>query len=360
MAGEQILESSKITKIEATMGGYNVTLDTGVTIPISKKAMWSWGRIQTGRKNFDQLFESARENHLKELETTIIDERIRKLQAGKLAIADAFGKVGVEQTEKIDNQKPTQMFIVGQVLHTIATPRHSVLDPDTVFEIGKQVFSQLNIQPWDTHKRVIASRQLVGIFDRYEGMKLGITFNAGDILTTYAISIGQMVELEVCTNPLIWARGMFSSLIKIGGSQLEWRAKMLRLTGIENTDILKEKITTLAQEVMSGKKGLAEVIESSKQKPIVIEQAQIILGAFCKSYGIGQKIQEDIIGDFKDSNGKSLFDLAQSTSHISWSSERFNKDAIKAPGILAAISAALTSIRDPQEMYTTCLARVQH
>lgn len=341
--------------------GYNVTFSDGTAGKLSKKAMWSWGRIQGGRKAFDETVKSIKEDCLLQWTNGEMENATTKqqIQASKIAIMGAFGQVRGAIREDHLEERPVQAFIdtlkMRPVVVSIATRIHSILSRETVMEIGNKVFEEQGISEYSTHSGVVRPDQLLGLYDKSsidahgDQMNIGINFSAGDIYTQRAIFVGQMIELQVCTNPIIWARRMLSAYLS--GTRLSWHARILRLTQIESEGILKTRIETLVKEVQSGKRGLVQLVRDSRQKFISGAMADAIIRAIGGSYGIGKKVTNEIWEEFMESNGKSLYDLAQATSHISWSSQQFRADVKVARNILTGISAVLLTIDDPKKAY---------
>ena len=352
----EVIQKAKIVAIDfdAARNSYLVTLDNGEQYSLSKKALWSWGRIQDGRKRFDVRVKDRKGELLAEL--TAEGKEISKrdeIWASRKAAVDVFSYVWSLHREK---QRSFQAIVSEDILVSVATFRHVLLDPEVVRRVGEKVFSSLDIEPYDKHEHMWLPNQILGTYKHVEDMKLGVNFSPGDIYTTHAIFIGQWIELEVCTNPIQWLRGMLSTYLM--GARIGWKARILRLQKIQDEQVLEARITQLVKEVQGGERGLLGTINASKTKLITLANAETIIEAFSSSYGIGSKIQTEVLEEFKEANGKSLYDLAQATSLISWSSEQFRKDAAQARARLSAIAAVLTVIKDPQATYQLCKQRL--
>jgi len=360
MENAKIIETAKIVEISGdSKSGYFVRLDNGKTYDLSKKALWSWGRLQEGHKPFDQR---VRDNYAALLDEEGLDPdnvpKPEQIRLKRMASAQAFADVYEALQKQKSFQAITKQSRNGEPeLFSVATSKHILLDPARVMEIGKKVFSSLGIQEYDRHSGVIQADQLAGLYDKSNGLNLGLSFSSGNIYTQNAITISQMIELEVCTNPLIWLRGMLKTFM--AGKRLEWRARMLRLEAIQDEKVLEKRIIATVEDVRSGEKGLLGIIESSKRKLLTKDVAETILKAFSSSYGIGESIQGEVMSEYKESNGASLYDLAQATSHIAWSSQGFREDATRARSSLTGIAAVLTTIEDPQKTYQVCKQRLE-
>lgn len=357
----KIIEKSKIVGIDAADNGsgYLVRLDNGETYRLGKKALWSWGRLQDGRKRFDKRvidnYNGLLQGEGLTQETAPKSDQIRlRRQASSVSFAEVYGA--------LDEQRGFQAIIKASrngtpQLFSVASFKHIMLDPKRVMEIGDKVFSSLGISEYDRHSGVVQADQLLGVYGEHNGLNLGISFSAGNIYTQYAISISQMIELQVCTNPLVWLRGMLSSYIK--GSRIQWRTRILRLTTIKDEKVLERRLIQTVKDVQSGEKGLLTVIRASKTKLITSKMGETILKAFCGSYGIGEGIQGQVMNEYNESSSKSLYDLAQATSHIAWSSTGFRQDAKRARSTLTGIAAVLTTIQDPKGTYELCKQRLE-
>lgn len=64
------------------------------------------------------------------------------------------------------------------------------------------------------------------------------------------------------------------------------------------------------------------------------------------------------MSEYQESSGSNLYDLAQATSHIAWSSEGFRQGAKRARSVLTGIAAVLTAIQDPKATYEVCKQRL--
>lgn len=352
----EVIQKAKIVAIDfdQARNSYLVTLDNGERYRLSKKALWSWGRIQDGRKSFDVRVKDRKGELLAELTAEGRDISKRdEIQASRKAAVDVFGEVWPVHKDK---QRVFQAIVKKDVLISVATFKHVLLDPEVVRRIGDKVFSSLDIEPWDKHSHMWLPNQILGTYKKVEDMKLGINFSAGDIYTTYAIYIGQWIELLVCTNPIQWLRGMLSTYLM--GTKIGWKARILRLQKVLDEKVLEARITQLVKDVQGNERGLLATMKASKTKLITPEMAEVMLKAFSSSYGIGSKIQTEALEEFKEANGKSLYDLAQATSMISWSSVKFRQDASHARARLSAIAAVLTVIKDPKETYELCKTRL--
>lgn len=360
MKNPEIIESAKIAEISGdSKSGYFVRLDNGKTYDLSKKALWSWGRLQEGHKPFDQR---VKDNYAALLEEERLDpDNVPKndqIRLKRMASAQAFADVYEALQQQKSFQAITKQSRNGEPeLFSVATFKHVLIDPARVMEIGKKAFSSLGLKDYDRHSSVIQADQLAGLYGEHNGLNLGLSFSAGNIYTQNAITISQMIELQVCTNPLIWLRGMLKTFM--AGKRLEWRARMLRLEAIQDEKVLERRIIATVEDVRSGEKGLLAVIESSKKKLLTKDVAETILKAFSSSYGIGEGIQGEILSEYKESNGATLYDLAQATSHIAWSSQGFREDATRARSSLTGIAAVLTTVEDPQKVYQVCKQRLE-
>lgn len=360
MKNGNVIKSAQITEITTAPDGkgYLVRLDNGKTYTLGKKALWGWGRLQEGRKSFDQRVQDAYAQMLKNegLDSETI-QKADQIRLKRAASTEAFGEVYLDMKE----QRPFQA-IIGWTrrgdpqLFSVASFKHVLLDPERVMELGKKVFSSLGVNEYDRHSGVVRADQLLGLYGEHNGLNLGLSFSAGNIYTQHAIAISQMVELEVCTNPLLWLGNMLSSYIK--GARIEWRTRILRLTKIGDEKVLESRLIETVKDVQSGEKGLLKVIEGSKRKGITSLMGETILKAFSSSYGIGEAVQGEIMSEYQESNGASLYDLAQATSHIAWSSEGFRKDATRARSVLTGIAAVLTTIQDPKATFEVCKERL--
>jgi len=361
MEKNSVIERAKIVEITADPDGtsYLVHLDNGNTYKLGKKALWGWGRLQEGRNAFDKRVADTYAQFLKNkgLDPATIPKK-EQIRLKRMASSEAFGEVWLGLEEQREFQAITSQARDGAPqLFSVATFRHILLDPKRVMEIGKTVFSSQGIQPYDRHENILQAGQLLGLYGEHNGLNLGLSFSAGDIHTQHAIAISQMIELQVCTNPLVWLRGMLSTFIK--GSRIEWKVRILRLEGIGDEKVLEKRIIETVEDVKSGEKGLLAVIQKSKTKLVTKDVAETILKAFSSSYGIGEGIQDEIMNEYKEANGKSLYDLAQATSQIAWSSQGFREDAFRARSSLTGIAAVMTTIEDPQATYQVCKQRLE-
>jgi hypothetical protein len=361
----KIIEEAKIVSIDTDEKGYLVRLDNGESYRLGKKALWSWGRLQEGRKRFDERVIGNYNSLLKgeglTPETATRKDQIRlKRRASSVSFTEVYGDLkkqrGFQAIIKDSRNGTPQLF-------SVASFKHIMLDPDRVKEIGAKVFSSLGINEYERHSGVVRADQLLGLYDKTNGVNLGLSFSAGNIYTQFAISISQMIELQICTNPLVWIRGMLSTYIaKSAGemhSKLEWRTRILRLTTIRDEKVLERRLTQTVKDVKSGEKGLMSVLKASKKKRLTSKMAETILKAFCGSYGIGETVQGEIMSEYKESNSTSVYDLAQATSHIAWSSTGFRQDAKRARSTLTGIAAVLTTLKDPKETYQVCKQRLE-
>jgi len=361
MEKANVIGKAKIVEIKTDPAGkgYLVRLDNGETYQLGKKALWGWGRLQEGRLAFDKRVQGVYQQFLKNegltLDTVPKKEQIR---LRRMASTQAFGEVYLGMKKQRSFQAITSWTRRGDPqLFSVATFRHILLDPKRVMEIGKTVFSSQGIQPYERHKNIFQPQQLLGLYGEHNGLNLGLSFSAGDIHTQHAIAISQMIELQVCTNPLVWLRGMLSTFIK--GRRIEWKVRILRLEGIGDEKVLEDRIIATVKDVQSGEKGLLAVIQRSKTKLIAENVAETILKAFSSSYGIGEGIQGEVMKEYKEANGKSLYDLAQATSMIAWNSQGFREDAFRARSSLTGIAAVITTIEDPQATYQVCRQRLE-
>jgi len=354
----KVIKKARIVAIDYDPRGfYWVTLDNGERFKLSKKALWSWGRIQHGRKNFDYLVKSGKQAELERLAAKGVEKtRKEEISASRLAALATFRAVWDMLDKR--RQRRFQAIVKGDVLVSVTTWRHVLVDPQLVRRIAEKVFRDMGIEFWDKHRHMWLPNQILGTYKRVEDMKLGVNFSQGDITTHFAIFIGQWIELEVCTNPIQWLRGMLSSYIKLAGAEIGWKARILRVTKVADEKVLESRVRELIKDVKSGEKGLLGTIKASKRKLITPEMAEIMLKAFSKSYGIGEKIQTEVLEEFRESNGKSLYDLAQATSYISWSSQKFRLGAKQARARLSAIAAVMTVLKDPAKTVELCKARL--
>lgn len=365
----QVIQQAKIVEIAEGEKGYLVRLDNGESYKVGKKALWGWGRMQEGRKTFDQHVKTIYEELVKEAGFDLSDvPKAAQINLKRMASARAFGEVYAGLPNLEDAQRPFQAIVKtkkdgSKALLSVASFKHVLVDPARVKEIGENVFSSLGVEPWFKHPSVIRADQLLGVYGESNGLNLGLSFSSGNIYTQHAINISQMIELQICTNPLVWIRDMLSTYIARSEaeahSRLEWRTRILRLEGIKDEKVLEQRLVATVRDVQSGEKGLLAIIRGSKKKLLDGDQAETILKAFSSSYGIGARVQGEILNDYQESNGKSLYDLAQSTSLMAWNSSKMREDATRARSTLTGIAAVLTTIRDVPGTYKLCKQRLE-
>lgn len=361
MENGQVIKRAQIKDISVTEDrqGYLVILDNGEAYTIGKKALWGWGRLQDGRKAFDQRVTAAYQQFLKnEGLTPKTASKEDQIRLKRMASAEAFGEVYLGMKEQRPFQAITKTKKDGSKhLFSVASFKHVLVDPEKVQQIAEKVFSSCGVEPWFKHPSVIKANQLLGTYGEHNGLNLGLSFSAGNIYTQHAISLSQMVELQVCTNPLVWLGGMLSSYLK--SARLEWRTRILRLERIQDEKVLEQRLIQTVQDVQSGEKGLIAVIQGSKKKQLEGDQAETILRAFSSSYGIGEKVQGDIMSEYQESQGKSLYDLAQATSLVAWNGDKFRQDSTRARSTLTGIAAVLTAVKDVPGTYQLCKQRLE-
>lgn len=264
-----------------------------------KRAMWSWLRLNYGRKTIDPVItetlttaeEAVREKHgYLESKWRYIPDFVRQeITLERSRALEGLFKIRVLSKEVYDQRK-LQYILEGQTVMAVASLDHLLIPPEEVYAVGKQIFAASGIQLKVPEHGI---HGLVGFIKEVQGLKFGLQFFGGNILTRQAIKVGCFVKVLMCTNPISW--------MGVSGF-MGWITKPDNYERVLRIKVRTELEPRITQAISGAQQQLADLegrIEHTKEVPLSSDAAKALTAAMGMSYGLGAKTIEQVLEGFE-------------------------------------------------------------
>jgi len=308
---------------------------SGEKIPVDvfdMRAAWSWLRLQAGRKIDNEIKEAIRREEQKR------KQRLDREERRKILMDFVASHIGGEQRE-------TQFILSSAMDETeikaVASLHHLLIAPEEVQAVAKNILSSANLS-------ILQEPALQGLVatqeGEYAGLKVGLHLDPGDILTRRAISVSSYVQTILCTNPLTWAGiGGFNRFGLEGG-------RYERILRIKKRAELEPRLIKAVESGVKNIEKLKSMVEYAKTNKVDPKEARVILTAFSKAYGIGDKVIVELIDRLKKED-KTTYGMAQAASWEARHGQAFKENVHHARQSMATVGAASLLIDEPAVTY---------
>jgi len=289
------------------------------------RAMWSWLRLHYTKR---------------------IDEEIQKAAKQMGAMATPIDRTAVleelilEHLVDARSQRSLQYIIMDGAIKAVATTKHLLIPPEEVEAVAYDVLKavQVNAEEDPDLKGLVATTDTVG------GLRYGFHIFPGDILTRRAVSVSAYVGVIMCLNPLTWAGiGNFG---RFGLSP-----KHERILRIQKKAELRPRLEAAVKGAGQEISALKKMVDYARTNRVDPREAQIILSAFSKSYGIGDKVIQELLGRL-ESEDRTTYGMSQAASYIARHGETWKKpkegQGEHARQSMAVVGAASLLVEDPK------------
>jgi len=310
--------------------------ETGEVIPMEfeGRAAWSWLRLQHGR-SIDAEIKAALGEKKKE------GERLAEL----MNFLDRSIPTSQRQTQFI--YETTEK---GTIVKAVASLDHLLIPPEEVERVAHEILADRQIR-----YNVDATLEGLVSVDPQEvaGLYVGFHLHPGDILTRTAISVSSYLYTIICTNPITWAGIGGFGRFGVDNKAQEFE-RVLRIQKKSELRPRLEKAIDETTKMMDRLKGMVDFAKTNNVDP---KEARIILGAFTKAYGLGDKVLTELLGRLRLED-KTTFGMAQAASYEARHGEAFREtpegQKPKARSSVATIGAAALTIQDPKDVAEKC------
>jgi len=286
------------------------------------RAMWSWLRLQRGRR-VDAEIKRAAEDMKTQDKTTVLEELI------------------LEHLIDTRDQRIVQYIIMDGEIKAVASTKHLLIPPEEVLQAANEVIHEYT--PLVTEQDPSLDGLIVTDENEYAGLYLGFHMDPGNILTRRAISVSSYIRTLICTNPLT-----FAGIGNFGRFGLEPRHE--RVLRIHKITELKPRIQAAITEAGGNVENLKKMVNHAKQNQVDPKEARIILSAFSKAYGIGDKVIQELLGRLQE-EPSTTYGMSQAASWIARHGESWKKpvagQAEHARQSMAVVGAASLLVEDP-------------
>jgi len=291
------------------------------------RAMWSWLRL----------------HHTKRIDQEIKDLAGKMNQRGpnlKLIYKPALEELILEHLVDDKAQRQIQYIIADGEIKAVATTKHLLIPPQEVEAVANEILQATRITvEEDPHlKGLVATTETVG------GLRYGFHVFPGDILTRRAISVSAYVGVIMCLNPLTWAGiGNFG---RFGLSP-----KHERILRIQKRSELRPRMEAAIKGAGQEISALRKMVDYARTNRVDPREAKIILSAFSKSYGIGDKVIQELLGRL-ESEDRTTYGMSQAASWVARHGESWKKpkegQEEHARQSMAVVGAASLLVEDPR------------
>jgi len=302
---------------------------------IHGRAAWSWLRLQAGRRIDDEIKQAIE-----------AEAQRRKMEVKDLPRDVRYDVVLGMLEQMLENtQRPVQYIIDGDYVKAVASTQHLLIPPEEVQAVANQILAERGGLKFKTDPIL---EGLVATDEKeVAGLYLGFHLHPGDILTRRAISVSSWIYTILCTNPLTWAGiGNFG---RFGiGSEHE------RVLRIQKKSELRPRLEKAIDEAAKNIDTLKQMVEYAKKNKVDPKEARVILTAFSKSYGIGDKVIQELL-ERLNVEDKTTWGMSQAASYVARHGENFRKtpegQKSRARQSMATVGAASLLIEDPSLTY---------
>jgi len=308
---------------------------SGEKIPVDvfdMRAAWSWLRLQAGRKIDDEIKAAIRKEGEKR------GYQLDRLQRRKILMDFVVSHISGEQRE-------TQFIILDdkgiREIKAVASLHHLLIPPEEVQAAAEKILSSAKLS-------ILQEPALQGLVSvqkgEYAGLKVGLHLDPGDILTRRAISVSSYVQTILCTNPLTWAGiGGFNRFGLKGG-------RYERILRIQKRSELEPRLLKAVDAGVKNIEKLKSMVEYARENRVPEHDARVILTAFSKAYGIGDKVIVELLQRLKEED-KTTYGMSQAASWEARHGQAFKENVHHARQSMATVGAASLLIDEPAVTY---------
>lgn len=287
------------------------------------RAMWSWLRLHYTKQIDEEIKKVAEQMGLKSKDRT-----------------PALQELILEHLIDSRKQREIQYIISDGKIKAVATTKHLLIPPEEVEAVAYEVLktSKLEVDRDPNLKGLISNTDTVG------GLRYGFHVFPGDILTRRAVSVSAYVGVIMCLNPLTWAGiGNFG--------RFGLAPKHERILRIQVKSELRPRLEAAVQGAGKEISALKKMVEYAKANKVDPREARIILSAFSKSYSIGDKVVQELLGRL-ESEDRTTYGMSQAASYVARHGESWKKpkegQEEHARQSMAVVGAATMLVKDPK------------
>lgn len=298
---------------------------------MSYRGLWSYLRLQLGKRRADRKINEAREPWKEQLENGDINHSQYK--------AEVFEEMK-NLIDEITNLRKVQFIMRNDVpgsIYATASTKHLLIPKEIVMDAFKRIVPESRYAA-DLGMATASLEQLGGLQEAFD---VQFQLDPGNILTRRAIRVGFGLRIKSCMNPLTFinAGGLdrFFDKPTFGYS----RGRVLR---IDRPQDLDTRIREAYEASKDSTDLLTNDIENAKNTPLELNQARVLGAAFPVAFGAGSRVVKQIQERYtlEDST---LWGLAMAVSYVARHGEK-RKDATSLSQNLANAAAGYLWIKD--------------
>jgi hypothetical protein len=236
---------------------------------------------------------------------------------------------------KAAQERPLQFIMSSGQVIGVATTKHLLIPPEQVYDAARQILGQ----PFEVQEGLHGQ---IYYLDGFAGIKTGVQIDGGDLTTRFAIRVGVFARVELCFNPLSW----------LGVSGLGRFAIPSDYERVLRIQKLNELFPRLKAAIVNAKGKLADLekrVEHTKRVSLSPTTANILNGAMCMAYGLGEKTIRQVMERYNQAEDKTQYGLAMAQSWTAQHGEHRKTpegQTCRVPQSLSTISGATLLIDD--------------
>lgn len=296
-----------------------------------KRAMWSYLRLTSGRSIDDKIKAELKQG--KDMKEVFED----MLQKG----ADIPSE---------ESPKTLQFIIEGGEVKAVATLKHLLIPPDTVYTTVRKVL-------YKTYRDDIPLRQedkikgATFIFKEIGGLQIGTHIDGGSLTTRFAIRVSAFVRVELCFNPLSFLGVSGLTRFGIGNGTYE------RVLRIQKITELPPRLLEAIKHAESKIGDIETRVKKAKEVSLSATTGIRIMGTMCMAYGLGGKVMNEVFRRWHYSEEPTQWGLAMAESATAQHGEHRKESKgreHRIPQSLSTISGATLLLDDIKTSETKC------
>jgi len=261
------------------------------------RAMWSYIRLQYGRKNGDIKIK----DHFEMIET---------MKNAKLSRAERRKEMQLLFADLVAQQKRArqmQFIFSGKRIMAVASLKHLLIPPSEVYSMATKILAVNYGKP-----QPINIHELSGLtFEVREvsGMKFGLQVYGGTITTRQAITITSWLRVQQCLNALSWLGIESFGSLGIGGAGYE------RILRIKRKEELEPRIRSGIEQALNKIGNIEKRVHVAEKVKLRQKEAKILMSAMGISYSLGVKTIRQVLERFAKER-KNQWGLSMASSWV--------------------------------------------
>ena len=338
---EVVVKNPEATVYTGVMPQWGSVLDdAGETLisfeNMSYRGLWSYLRLQLGKRKADKLINEVRAPWKESLEAGDIDQ-----PTYKMGVFDAMKDLLPE----ITNLRKIQFIMRDTNVYATASTKHLLVPKKLVEESFKRVIPTGSFEA-DLGMATASLAQLGGLQEAFE---VQFQMDPGNILTRKAIRVGFGLRIKSCFNPLTFINGGGLDRFFNKPTYGYTRGRVLR---VENKTNLDDRIREAYEASKDAVGQMKNDIQRAKDTTLTKDQSNALGAAFPLAFGCGTPVIKQVFNRYT-AEASTLWGLAMAVSYVARHGE-MRADAKKLPQNLANAAAGYLWVDDVKGVVERC------